>query len=69
MVGVHRDPGVERLRVDQLQRGLLRGIVGEEPPAAAEDDGEDHQPVLVDEIVLEERLHQGADGHAAAKPS
>jgi hypothetical protein len=51
---VDGDAGVEGLRIDELERGLVGGVVGEEAPAAAEHDREDHQPVHVDQVVLEQ---------------
>ena len=38
--------------IDQLKRGrIFRPI--EHPPSAAEDDGEDHQPILIHQIVIQ----------------
>ena len=45
------------LRVDEPQR-LLVARLAEEALAASEHDGEDHQPELVDEVVLDQRLHE-----------
>src|SRR5215208_7214386 len=45
-------------RIDQHHR-LLVARVAEETLSLAQDDREHHQPELVDEVVLDERTHQG----------
>ena len=50
-------PSPTDLRVDEPQR-LLVARLAEEALAASEHDREDHQPQLVDEVVLEQRLHE-----------
>lgn len=57
-VGEHHDAvGADRLGLHQLQRGLL-GVVAEQPLPAAEENRVDHQPVLVHEAALGQRLHE-----------
>src|SRR5919204_2085199 len=51
------DAVADDLRVDEAQ-ALLVARVAEEPLPIPEHDREDHQPELVDEVVLEERLHE-----------
>src|SRR4029450_12695005 len=45
------------LRVDEPQR-LLVARLSEDPLARPQHDGEHHQPELVYEVVLEQRLHE-----------
>ncbi len=62
LVDLDRDPVAHQLGVRQAER-LLVGRLAEQALAAAQYDGEDHQPQLVDEIVLEQRVNQlGASG-------
>lgn len=49
----------EHLGVHQLEYGLRVGL-GEQALARAREDRVDHQPVLVDEVVLLEPLHERA---------
>src|SRR6202035_3992815 len=57
------DAVTDDLRVHQ-PHWLLAGRVAEETLAAPQDDGEDHQPQLVDQVVLKKRLHElGAAVH------
>jgi hypothetical protein len=58
VVDVGNDAPAGGLRVDQFQGGR-RGPVGEEAPAAAQDDRVDEQAVLIDQVVLHERPEQG----------
>src|SRR5260370_40556377 len=51
------DAVADRLRVDEPQR-LFVARVAEEALARPEDDGEDHQPQLVNEVVFDQRLHE-----------
>src|SRR5918992_2710490 len=51
------DAVAHRLRLGQLER-LLVGGGSPERLSLAEDDREHHQPQLVDEVVLEQRLHE-----------
>src|SRR6266487_5261607 len=61
-----RGPGVGRedrargrhLAVDELQRPRPAAAVPEDALAGAQDDRVDHQPELVDKVVLYQRLHQ-----------
>src|SRR5207245_2631929 len=52
-----RHDAAGRLGLDEVEREAL-GLVAEEALAGAEHDREDHQPQLVDEVVLEQRLHE-----------
>src|SRR5215218_6033200 len=54
-VGVDHDAGTRDLAVDKLQRGGDRAVAEEALPGA-EHHREDPQPVLVDEVMLEQRL-------------
>jgi predicted ATPase len=54
--------GQDRARARHFALGkpkrLRRAAVAEEPFAAAHDNWVDHQPILVDEVVLHQRLHE-----------
>src|SRR6266508_3973781 len=50
--------------VDDDSRSRFLAVVAEQPLAGAEHDREDHEPKLVDEVVLDQRLHEpGAAVH------
>ena len=54
--------------VDEAHRLLVAGLA-EEAPAGPEHDREDHQPQLVDEVMLDQRAHElvaGVDEDLAA---
>src|SRR4051794_15142364 len=53
----HNTVRPDRLRRDEAQP-LVRSGLAEQPPAPAEDGREDHQAQLVDEVALEQRLHE-----------
>ena len=57
LIDQDRDAVADDLRVDEAQR-LLVARLAEEALARAEHDREDHQPKLVDEVVLDQRLHE-----------
>ena len=44
-------------RIDEIERDV-GAVLGEQPPALSEDNGDDKQCHLVDEIVLEQRLDE-----------
>jgi hypothetical protein len=59
-----------RLRLDDLQGGPV-GCVLEQPLPRTQYHREDHQPVLVDEVVLHQRLHElraAGDEEVATRP-
>src|SRR4051812_10446306 len=56
----------DRLRLDQLQR-RRRTRLAEQALAAADHEREDHQPVLVDQPGLGQRLHELRASGAAAR--
>src|ERR687892_2865919 len=68
LVRRHHDAGRGRGRIGELQpRGW--GAVAEDPLSGSEHDREDHEPELVYEIVLEQRLDQvGAAMHLDLRP-
>ena len=57
LVGEDRHAVADHLRVGELQR-LLVARLAEQALAGAEHDREHHQPQLVDEVVLEQRLRE-----------
>jgi hypothetical protein len=61
-VGEDDDAGVEGVCAHEFQDRLLDAFP-ERPPPAPQHHGEDHEPVLVDEVVL----HQGVNEFAAAE--
>src|SRR6266540_669406 len=64
LVGLDDDAvRADRLRLHQAQGGRLASLLEQALPTA-QDDGEDHQPVLVDQVVLHQRADElGAAGH------
>src|SRR5215831_18883817 len=63
LVGEEDHAVADRLRVDEMQ-GLLVAGLAEEARPVAEHDGEDLQPQLVDEVVLQQGVHKPeAGGH------
>ena len=58
LVGEIENARAEDLRVDELQRLLIATVLKETLPAA-HDDGMDHEPELVEEVVLQQRPDQG----------
>src|SRR5271165_6739821 len=67
LVGEDRDPLADEPAVGQAHAPRRRRA-GEQPPAAAEDYGEDHQPQLVEEVVLDQRPHQLAASRDQDRP-
>src|ERR671916_979977 len=59
MVGEIEDACAERLRVNELQRLLIAPLLEEALPVA-QDDGMDHEPKLVEEVVAQQRPDEGA---------
>ena len=56
-VGEHGDSGLEGPGVDQLQVGDV-GRVAEQPLATSQHHGNHHEPVLVDQVMVDERVEQ-----------
>jgi hypothetical protein len=56
-VGEHGDTGLEGPGVDQLQVRDV-GRVAEQTLAASKDHGKHHEPVLVDQVLLDERVEK-----------
>src|SRR5829696_9354573 len=56
-VSENYDARVERLRVHKFQKGGVESIPEETFPTS-QDDGKNHDPVLVDEAILHQRVHE-----------
>jgi len=59
LVGEDDDASVEGVSAHEFQNGLL-DAVAEKPLPAPQHDGEDHQPVLVDEAEAHQLVHETA---------
>src|SRR5215217_1963412 len=57
MISENDDSRTERLRIDELQRRLVDPDPEETFPASY-NNRKDHEPVLVDEVVLHQRVHK-----------
>src|SRR5829696_5653021 len=60
-VSENYDARVERLRVHKFQKGGVESIPEETFPTS-QDDGKDHDPVLVDEAILHQHVPEGHPG-------
>jgi hypothetical protein len=56
-VGEDNDARTQRLRICEPQNFRIAFVL-EEPFSAAYDDGKDHEPILVDQVVLHQRVHE-----------
>src|SRR5215207_4720845 len=59
LIGKIKDTGTERLRVNKLQSPLIAPFL-KEMLSAPYDNGMDHEPKLVEEVVFQQRSDEGA---------